>query len=86
MNDSMASSQDDHLTEHGYGPAMGEDGAWNQAGAMGVKTSRRTYTTPNGTIITEVCNHRGTYCMWMRKNYQSSLNICTHTPLIHILV
>lgn len=54
MNDSMTSSQDDRLTEQRYGPGMSEDGAWNQAGAMGIpKTSKRTYTTPNGTIITE---------------------------------
>lgn len=54
MNGSIASSQDDHLTEQGYEAGMGEDGAWNHAGAMGIgKTTTRTYSTPNGTIITE---------------------------------
>lgn len=74
MNDSMASSQDDRLTEREYGPGMGENGVWNQPGAMGIaKTSKRTYTTPNGTIITEV----RTYSKWMRNNYHPSLSF-TH--------
>lgn len=54
MDDSMA-SQDDRLTEQSYGHGMAENGAWNQPGLMGIpKTSKRTYVTPNGTIITEV--------------------------------
>lgn len=53
MDDSMA-SQEDRLTEQSYERGMAENGLWNQHGAMGIpKTSKRTYVTPNGTIITE---------------------------------
>lgn len=41
--------------EHGYGRDVGEDGDWNRPGAYGVgKTTTRTYSTPNGTLVTEV--------------------------------
>lgn len=54
MTNGSASSEDDRIMEHGYGRDVGEDGDWNRPGAYGVgKTTTRTYSTPNGTLVTE---------------------------------
>lgn len=59
---SSFNSQDDHLNEmqnRGGGGIGMEDGGWNEGGMMAApKTTTRSYTTPNGTLVTEYRTER----------------------------
>lgn len=53
-DDSLPAYQEDHLKQHGYNFGAGGDGTWGPYSTSSTtKTMTRTYTAPDGTIVTE---------------------------------
>ena len=51
--------QDDHLKQNRQGQGLGGEGGWSPYSATSTttKTSTRTYTAPDGTLVTEVLDN-----------------------------